>query len=116
VNKHLKAVLGEDAGTNMAPEATSGVQRAEQPEFQSNEPSETVEMLASAWESGAQMDVVNQLLYTPISYTDMVALFLRLGPQSIRLATLLDEMKEAGPTGDATGDDAVNRVLGQPTP
>lgn len=108
-------VLGETGGTDMPPEATSGVQPAEQ-QFQPGEPSETVEMLASAWESGAQMDVVNQLLYTPISYTDMVALFMRLGPQAVRLATLLDEMKEAGPTGDATGDDSVNRVLGQPTP
>jgi hypothetical protein len=116
VNKHLRAVLGEAAGTDMPPEATSNVQPAEDA-FQPGQPSETVEMLASAWESGAEMDVVNQLLYTPISYTDMVALFLRLGPESIRLGTLLDELKEAGPQGTAaTETDPVNRVLGQPTP
>lgn len=108
--------MGEDGGTNIPPEATSNVQSAENA-FKPGQPSEVVEMLASAWESGAQMDVVNQLLYTPISYTDMAALFQRLGPQSIRLATLLDEMKQAGPTGDAASEeDPLNRVLGQPTP
>ena len=58
--------------------------------------SQTVQHLVSAWQSGSQMDVANELMYTPVSYVDFVQMLYRIGEEEgVQLGTLLDQLADA---------------------
>jgi hypothetical protein len=69
--------------------------------------------LASAWESGSQMDVANRLMYTPISYSDFVKVLYMIGQDgATELGRLLDELAAGAENGEQDVSPLVRQAAG----
>jgi len=112
VNPFLRRVLGEDAGEppmednspvpprpeeELPPEpADDAAAAAEQPISGENAPTVPAEELAQMWQSGQQMDVATELMFTPASYADLVDLCFIIGhDEGRKLGHMLDELADS---------------------